>query len=131
MASTLDPEGFISHVTDPGNPIHLPAICFADLRLGELARDPDTGSIHDLPYYAIEHVRDCLRELKQKPEKRMKTVDRIQPQVFSYRTIATGIYIGNAQRRLCYPFPTEQELQTTHFEWWRSASIMGDRPGLG
>jgi hypothetical protein len=130
IVSTLKPREFARYITDQDNSIHVPKICFVDLRLGELAQDPEYGSARDLPYYAIEHLRDCLIELRVKGKKETKTVDRIHPQAFPYQTIASGVYVGGGERLLFYPFPSLEELQSTYYEWWRSASIMSDLVGV-
>jgi hypothetical protein len=126
IVSSLDPKEFCVYITDPKNAIHVPKICFVNLRLGELSTDPQRGDIEDLPYRAIEHLRDCLLQLKANPEKHTKTVDRVHPQSFPFRTILNGIFVGGGQDLLYYAFPSKKELNSTHYEWWRSASIMGD-----
>jgi hypothetical protein len=126
IVSKLDPKQFTRYITNPKNPIHVPKICFVDLRLGELGADPEQGSARDLPYRAIEHLRDCLVQLRDNPGKGTKTVDRIHPQAFPYQTVASGVFLGNAEEILSYPFPSVEELQSTYYEWWRSASIMSD-----
>ena len=129
IVSDKDPVEFVRHITSPGLPVRLPKLCFVDLRLGELAEDPEHAAIHDLPYHAIEHLRDCLIELQRSPGKGTKTVDRNHPQSFPYRSVETGVYVGDAEELLFYPFPSMQDLQTKYYEWWRSASMMGDMLG--
>lgn len=129
IASTLNPKDFTRFITDRSNNIYVPKICFVDLRLGELAQNPETAKVRDLPYHAVEHLRDCLIQLKNNPEKHTKTVDRIHPQWFPYRTVETGVYVGNNERTLFYPFPTEEELKEKYYQWWDSASLMGDTYG--
>lgn len=130
IVSSLKPKEFCVYITDPNNAIHVPKICFVDLRLGELSENPENGTIRDLPYSAIEHLRDCLIQLKKNPEKHTKTVDRIHHQSFPYRTIMSGIFVGGREELLYYPFPSGEELQSKYYEWWRSASIMGDHSSL-
>jgi hypothetical protein len=129
IVSSLGPQDFTRHITSRETPIHLPRILFVDLRLGELADDPEKAGIRDLPYHAIEHLRDCLIELKNNPEKHTKIVDRIHPQSFPYRSVDTGFYLGGRDELLFYPFPAQEDLQSKYYEWWRSASIMGDMLG--
>lgn len=126
IASTLDPKNFVKYITDPTHAIYVPKICFAELRLGELAEHPESGSAGDLPYHAIDHLRDCLIQLRDNPGKHTKTVDRIHPQSFPYQTIEGGVYLGTGDEIRVYPFPSEEELQSTYYEWWKSASIMSD-----
>ncbi|HUJ76397.1 MAG TPA: hypothetical protein VL359_16160, partial [bacterium] len=70
-----------------------------------------------------EHLRACVKELSLQPHKSTKTVDRIPPVDFAYRTVQNGFYLGNGKELVYYPMPSEQELQTTHYIWWRSASL--------
>jgi hypothetical protein len=130
VVSSLAPPAFARYITSREIRTHVPKICFVDLRLGELAENPETGSARDLPYYAIEHLRDCLAQLKGNPDKHTKIVDRTHPQFFPYRTIDTGFYVGDGRELLHFSFPSEEALQTAYYDWWRSASIMGDFFGL-
>jgi hypothetical protein len=120
VVSSLNPKEFASFMTDSKRSIHVPKIFFAELGLGELAANPETGSVRDLPYPNIEHLRSCIAELKNDPKKGTKTVDR-SPQEFPYRVVESGFYLGDARELLYYPMPSEKELQTSHYVWWRSA----------
>lgn len=125
VVSTLGPVEFYEFITqDPSSMIHLPAIAFADLRLGALARDPEFGEVGELPYNYIPHLRECLLELKDS-EKTItsKMVDRVHPVEFPYRMINTGIYVGNTEELAFYPLPTREELRGKYYRWWRSANI--------
>jgi hypothetical protein len=122
IVSSLDPVAFSKFITDKSNKLYVPKICFVDLRLGELADDPDQGSAADLPYSQLDNLRKCLVDIKNLKDKHTKTVDRIHPQYFLYRTIQNGFFIGSAQSVLYYPFPAEKELNSTYYEWWRSAT---------
>jgi hypothetical protein len=122
VVSTLDPREFCSFMTDSKQSIHVPKIFFAELDLGELAGNPETGSVRDLPYHNIEHLRSCITELKKDPGKGTKTVDRMAPIEFPYRMVENGFFVGDAREMLYYAMPSERELQTTHYVWWRSAS---------
>jgi hypothetical protein len=126
IASALNPKDFARHISSRETPIRLPRILFVDLHLGELALDPEKAVIRDLPYHAIEHLRDCLIQLKNNPEKHTKIVDRTHPQAFPYRSVDTGFYLGGENELRFYPFPSQEDLQSRYYEWWRSASIMGD-----
>ena len=51
VASTLAPCEFYNLIVkNPISLLSLPAICFVELRLGELATDPEYGAVRDLPY---------------------------------------------------------------------------------
>jgi hypothetical protein len=121
VVSTLHPPEFVSFLTDPKHSIHVPKIFFADMRLGGLATDPVKGSSRDLPYATLEHLRDCLVALRASPSKGTKTVDRTPPEEIPLRAIQHGFFLGDVKELAFYPMPSEQELQTTYYEWWRSA----------
>lgn len=124
VVSTLGPVPFYKFITqDPNSMIHLPAIAFADLRLGSLARDPEYGEVGELPYDYIPHLRECLVELQEKTIE-TKMVDRVHPVEFPYRMIKTGIYIGNREELAYYPLPSRDELRDKYYRWWRSANLI-------
>ncbi len=123
IVSRLSPPEFGRFITDPNHDIQVPRIFFVDLRLGELGVDPEHGRIRDLPYRAIEHLRDCIIQVRDIEDKHTKTVDRFWRGDFPFRTVQNGFYLADPKKFRYYPFPTEEELQTVYFEWWRSASM--------
>lgn len=121
VVSRLDPREFVSFMTDTKRSINVPKIFFAQLNLGDLADNPETGSVRDLPYPNIEHLRSCVTEVKADSHKGTKTVDRMAPTEFPYRMVQHGFFLGDSSGVRYYPMPSERELQTTHYVWWRSA----------
>ena len=124
VASRLGPRAFFDLLCGGSDtPLCIPAIAFIELRLGELATDPLTGSLGDLPYDNTDHLRSCLEQVKSK-EVAAKVVDRLHPGTFSYRTIKNGLYIGNKKDGLAvYILPSMAMLKETEYLWWKSASI--------
>jgi hypothetical protein len=123
VVSTLGPREFYELIVrNPTSLVSLPAICFVELRLGELATDPEHGAVRDLPYANIAHLRQCLMDIKDKTVQ-TKMVNRVQPASFPYRTIESGIFIGNKAGLRCYPLPSQEELRAKHYRWWRSACL--------
>jgi hypothetical protein len=123
VVSTLDPVSLYELIVkNPSSLITVPAIAFAKLRLGELADDPAFGVVGDLPYGNIDHLRECLIELRTKVI-HTKMVDRIHSATVPYRTIKRGIFVGNAEKLICFPIPSQDELRTNHYPWWRSANM--------
>ncbi len=121
--SALGPKAFFDLLNDPHKSmVTVPALCFVELTLGGLARDPEFGSAEGLPYENIDHYRNCLLELKTKTVT-IKMVDRIHRTAFHYRTVKSGFFLGNAGKMLFFPMPTIDELKTTHYRWWRSAQM--------
>jgi hypothetical protein len=123
VVSALDPVKFYELIVEkPTMLLTLPAICFVDLRLDELAEDPEFGSVRDLPYKNIDHLRECLLDLKGKTIL-TKMVDRASSPNVPYRTIKTGIYVGNQKKLLFFPMPDREKLREEHYLWWRSANM--------
>jgi len=123
VVSTLGPREFYELIVkNPVSLLSLPAICFVELRLGELAEDPKYGAVRDLPYSSIEHLRQCLVDLSTKTV-HTKMVDRIHPASFPYRMMKNGIFVGNVEWLLYFPLPSREELRTKHYRWWRSANM--------
>lgn len=123
VVSSLGPRAFYDLIVkSPNTLICLPVICFAELRLGALSVDPEHGNIGDLPYSRVEHLRQCLIALKTK-RVQAKMVNRIEPATFPYRTLKSGIFMGNEKRLLFFPLPPRDELREKHYRWWRSAEV--------
>lgn len=123
VVSTLGPEKYSNFITqDPDSLVHLPAIAFVELQLGALAQDPEHGSIGNLPYDYIPHLRECLIELESKTIHN-KMVHRVHAVEFPYRMIKSGIFIGNSNGIAYFPLPSLDELRSEYYQWWRSANI--------
>jgi len=123
IVSTLGPREFYDLIVKtPTSLLSLPAICFVELRLGELATDPERGDVRDLPYSNIGHLRQCLVDLRTKTV-HSKMVNRIQPASFPYRTIKSGVFVGNKEGLLCFSLPSQEELRAKYYRWWRSANM--------
>lgn len=122
IASCLPPREFSRLITNTSRPIHVPRICFVELDLADLAEDPVHGEASGLPYGNLEHLRQCLQELKPFGSKETKTVDRVGSQNLIYRSVKTGFHLGDAEQMLYYPYPSREELEGPYYEWWRCAN---------
>jgi hypothetical protein len=123
VVSTHSAVDFYNFITkDPKSLIHLPSICFVELRLGELAEDPEHGAVRDLPYTYIHHLRECLIEVSTKTIHH-KMVNRVQPIEFPYRMVKSGVFVGNRDGLAYFPMPSLEELRSKHYRWWRSANM--------
>jgi len=120
VASSLSPLEFLKTLTDGTLQICLPKLFFVDLKLGELANNPLSGSAEQLPYGSVPHLRDCLEILKTEDKKQMKTVQRAFTGSLLYRTIETGFYIGAKDDILFYKYPTMAELEAINYDFFRS-----------
>jgi len=123
VVSRLDPVAFYNLIVNtPTSLITVPAICFTELRLGELAQDPDMGLIDDLPYRNTDHLRQCLADVKTKYIS-TKMVDRMHSSAIAYRTIKNGFFLGNQDQLKYFPLPNQESLRSEHYRWWRSANM--------
>ncbi len=123
VASRLNPLEFYDLIVrNPTSLVTVPAITFAELRLGELAENPEMGDVGDLPYSNMDHLREVLKDLKSKPVA-TKMVDRISTATIAYRTVKNGFFIGNEAEIAYYPMPTSEWLKENNYRWWRSASM--------
>lgn len=120
VASTLPPADFMKLITDGSIHIVVPKLFFVELKLGELADNPNTGSAEHLPYRNVGHLRDCLDILKTEDKKHMKTVQRFFSGSLLFRTINTGFYVGDKDETIFYPYPSMAELEEHNYDFFRS-----------
>jgi hypothetical protein len=126
VVSELEPREFAEQITDLKRPVSLPSLVFAELILNRLCDDPEANAGDNLPYGSLEHLRDCLRELRAKPGKTSKLVVRHLEQDVLFRTIHRGFYAATTGGGFkSFPMPSREELETTHYNWWRSALRSG------
>ena len=124
VVSTFAPAAFFDLLTGrSGGFSGLPAVAFAELRLGELATDPEGGGIGDLPYDNVEHLRTCLGNVRRK-EVASKIFDRGGSGTFPFRMVKSGVFVGSQAEGLsCYLLPPAAELRRDWHDWWRSAQM--------
>jgi len=120
IASTLTPSEYANAMTDEEQQIHVPKLLFVELILEDLAADPLYGAANNLPYPYIDHLRDCLMILKNEPGKTMKTVQRTFNGTLLYRTCTNGFFAATANELCYYPYPSMQQLELEHYDFWRS-----------
>lgn len=121
VASVLEPLDFCRTITDTRRPVHVPRIVFSELALRELATDPIHGRADDLPYPNLPHLRDVIASLLSSDTKYSKLVLKQVTEGVFYRTIRGGFYVGDQIDFAFYRFPTVAQLETHHYNWWRSA----------
>jgi len=119
VVSKYTPSEFLKALTDDSMLVRVPKLFFVELKLGDLAMNPVTGSAENLPYTNISHLRDCLETLKD-DSKKMKTVIRFYNGELLFRTIASGFYIGAKNEMLYYQYPTMAELEKSNYEFLRT-----------
>lgn len=121
VISTLDPQAFARRITDPKEAVWVPRIVFAELKLEELVRDPDAERPDNLPYPNIEHLRDCIKELKNRYAKPNKMVIRQMREDVLYRTVRSGFFAADPDTMLYFPMPEKDALEREFYTWWHSA----------
>jgi len=121
VVSKLAPARFARVLTDPANPVHAPRLFFVDLQAD---RDEKGRLAGWLPYSNPMHIEDCIQELERSgPEmKATKTVSRTPLAQNFLRVIRRGFFLGDQSGVKCYRFPTRDELEIRHSQWWHSAS---------
>ncbi len=122
VVSTLAPVEFTKFITDPAVSVSVPKICFVELRLHNGGESVHHAAGCDLPYHGMEHLRDCLEELSTR-KKVTKTVNRIQSEHVFFRCIQSGFFVGQGEKVLYWPFPSPEEMDRDHHQWWRSAAL--------
>lgn len=122
VVSSMSPVEFYEYIVKNPTLITLPAIVFAELKLGELASEPEYGAVGDLPYSNIDHLRECLSDLKTKFIN-VKMVDRVHAAGVVYRTIESGVYFGKPGGLMYFPMPSKEELRNKYNNWRRSANM--------
>lgn len=121
VASRLDPQAFGQALTKEGQPTSVPRLVYADMKLENLALDPEALDVGNLPYTNLQHLRDCLLELKNIPSKSNKTVNRSFTEEVLFRTVRQGFFVADQSDFRFFPMPDVDVLETDHYPWWRSA----------
>jgi hypothetical protein len=122
VVSRLEPHDFCTSITDPATQVNVPRIAFTELNLGELSADPANGKADDLPYTAISHLRDVLVDFAANTKDSKLFLKQARQGVI-YRMVQRGFYVGDHEDFAYYPFPDRAELESTHYDWWRSAQV--------
>jgi hypothetical protein len=121
VASRLAPKAFCELVTSPDKLVSLPRLAFIDLKLGRLASDTDIQLDGQLPYQNAEHLRECLRSLRDHPERMTKIVNRgMRPDIL-FSLVRSGVFVGDTTGLRYFPLPCEEVLEAQHTLWWHSA----------
>lgn len=118
VVSPYDPLDFGQYLVNQENPISVPKILFARMKLG-----PDPMNVmkqSDLPYRNLFHLQSCIQELVEQ-KKDTKVYERDSSEDFIYSAIIDGIYLVENGGALFFPFPDEVDLKGRYYTWWRSA----------
>jgi hypothetical protein len=124
VASRLGPKAFCELVTAPDKLVTLPRLAFIDLKLGRLASDTDIQLDGSLPYQNVDHLRECLRSLRDHSERMTKIVYRgMRPDIL-FSMVRSGMFVGDHSGFRYFPMPSEESLESDHTLWWHSAQAV-------
>ncbi len=124
VVSSLGPEYFSAYMTDPLSMIYVPKIVFTDLKIIDFKNPDDTGHIGPVYERKINHLKECVFDVTEVKDKVTKIFDRSYFESFSYQSINSAIFIGDADNLIVYPMKSEAELRDKHYDWARSAMIL-------
>ena len=125
IASRFDQRAFGRYVTIESKAKGAPKVCFTQITLNienflssASNRDIISSPVPDLNPY---HLVDCLHELQGDTAKTVKTVSLSSVlHSLSYRLLRHGFwFFDDAGTMLFYPFPTLEQLEHEHFDWWK------------
>lgn len=124
VVSRLKPSEFGNFMTSDKTRTKLPALIFADLRMKMDLQEDDV----DLRYKNVyeqhpAHLESCLEEIKQRPDKVTKIVDRTYIKSFSYALLKNGVFYSKGRKTIFWPMPPLQELKEKHYDWGKSANV--------
>lgn len=119
VVARLSPTEFAREITSPKHAVYVPRIIFNDCRLNDIDIAPRANT--KLPYRQLEHILYSLEELKRRPSKISKLVDREMQHDIQFWMIESGIFVGDQDGITFYPMPDEETLRRDRFDWWSSA----------
>jgi len=121
--SSLDPKKFGEYMTDKNSKVHLPRIMFADLKVVDFDDMENSGNVGDIYDGNLQHLINCIENLRAGKGKLLKVVDRSYANRFGYQAIKDGIYVADQDGIVMYRMPSEEALKKDWYDWGRSAMI--------
>lgn len=121
--STLDPKNYGDYMTEGANKVHVPALFFADLNIGDPEDVENSGNVGQIYDKNLDHLRSCIRSLQAGKGKMIKVVDRSNYNSSFYQIVQNGFYFVRAGGIVRYPMPDRETLKKKHYDWGRSALI--------
>ncbi len=125
VVSTMKPAAFGAFMTAPKTRTRVPALVFADLRiianLDDLQASGNIGNVYDRN---LEHLKSCIEQIRENPEKGTKIVDRTYFTRFSYGLINSGVFLSRPSETMFWAMPDLQTIKETAYDWGRSAEML-------
>lgn len=121
VASNLTPPQFARHVTTEVKGKSAPKMFFTQLDLDPVAILESDLLVSPIPNVNPAHLKECILELKNKPEKKTKTISlRSNFENISYSKIRHGFWMAKGDKFLFFRMPSVEELERNHYQWYRS-----------
>lgn len=124
VATTMDHGSFGEYLTSENNPKGAPKLFFTELDLDveSFLTGWESNPFLPSPIPGIhpQKLSAALRFLKTSQDYKTATLglasvfDQVQ-----YRNLRNGFYIADGAKMNYYPFPSEAELKSDHFAWYR------------
>jgi hypothetical protein len=121
VASNLTPPSFVYHVVKEVKGKSAPKLFFTQLDIDANALLEAELFVSPLPNVNPSHLKACLKELKEKPDKRTKTISLYSNfDSISYAKIRHGYWIGDGDQLAFFKMPKPEELERSNYSWYRS-----------
>ena len=124
VVSSLDPRQFGKYITEETWSKGAPRIFFTtyniDVEAVVASNDVTAFNMGPLPNVNPTNLPTALKELKEDPSKRTKTVS-LNPNLdlMSYKAIKHGFWFSGGPYTIYYRMPGLDELKRDHNYWWR------------
>ncbi len=127
VATTHDHRSFGAYLTGNNNPKGAPKLFFTELELDVegFLREWEQNPFMPAPIPGIhpQKLSVALKFLKSSTEYKTATLGlaSVLDSVL-YRSLKNGFFLSHGEKMNFYPFPTEEELHSEHFAWYKSTN---------
>lgn len=121
VASNLTPQSFSFHVVKEVMGKSAPKLFFTQLDIDAHALLETELFVSPIPNVNPAHLKACLSELNEKPEKRTKTISLYSNfDNISYAKIRHGYWISDGDSVVFFKMKNPEELERENYSWYRS-----------
>lgn len=124
VASNKDQRDFGKYITTGTKSKGAPKICFTQIDFNidnffNSNKNKDIFTI-DLPGVNPYAFFDCISELREKPDKKTKTISLGSLlREISYKFLRHGFWFADGDELKFFPMPSEAELENEYYYWWK------------
>lgn len=124
VVSSLQPKELADYIINgKEKKITVPALIFTDIRMIDFDDMEHSGNVGGMYQNNLEHLKECIADLKRKTGKVTKTVNRSFTSKFTFQIIDNGIYAARGKNIIFFRMPPREELREHAYNWARSANI--------